>query len=81
MNEIKNFCLGFIKEHTMSVLLGLLGLVVGILWLTIGFFRTLLLALLCTGGAFVGAYWDKRKKREKNNEASDELYRFDDYRG
>ncbi|MEN6594745.1 MAG: DUF2273 domain-containing protein [Clostridiaceae bacterium] len=51
--------LEFVKEHKFTILLVLIGLILSILFFTIGFWRTILLILILTLCFFMGFLLDK----------------------
>ena len=53
-----NTFLEFLKNHKYTVLFVLIGLLLTILFFTIGFWRTVLIALLASAGFLFGKYED-----------------------
>ena len=60
LNDMKKFLLAYLRKYAMHVVGALVGLIVAILFLTIGFFKTLLLAICIAAGVFCGAFFSKR---------------------
>ncbi len=77
MPERENELLKFWKAHKGAIIGTGLGLLVGILILTVGFFRTLFLAVCAAIGAFLGTN-TRVKKRLKNtlDKILPDLFRF-----
>ncbi|MGM9902587.1 small integral membrane protein [Enterococcus sp. 10A9_DIV0425] len=46
----------FFSEYKLPIIFGGLGLLLAILWLTVGFFKTLLILIMTAIGAAVGFY-------------------------
>lgn len=49
----------FVSQYKLPLIFGGLGLILAILFVSIGFFRTLLIILLTALGAFLGHYLEK----------------------
>ncbi|WPC19761.1 DUF2273 domain-containing protein [Pediococcus inopinatus] len=54
-----------IDKYKLSIIGGIIGLILAVLLVTIGFFQTLLLVILVVLGVAVGMYVDKTKLLEK----------------
>jgi len=58
----------FFKNNRFAVILAALGVVLAILFITVGFLKTLLILLLAVAGGAAGMYLDKRlKNRNEGN--------------
>ncbi|AMV60210.1 Small integral membrane protein [Pediococcus damnosus] len=55
----------FIDKYKLPIIGGVIGLILAILLVTIGFFQTLLLVVLVILGAAVGMYVDRTKLLER----------------
>ena len=60
----------FIKDHPWTVLLVVLGIIVAVLLLTIGFFKTLLIAAIVGGCFCIGRALDRNGGEELKNKVS-----------
>ncbi|PAB00764.1 DUF2273 domain-containing protein [Enterococcus canintestini] len=49
----------FVSQYKLPLIFGGLGLILAILFISIGFFKTLLIILLTALGAFLGHYLEK----------------------
>jgi uncharacterized membrane protein len=58
----------FIKSNRFAVALTLVGIVLAILFITIGFWRTVLILLLAAAGCAGGIFLDGRLRRSKKDD-------------
>ena len=67
MDKLKEF----IKDHPWTVLLVVIGLIVAILLVTIGFFKTLLIAVIVGVAFYIGRALDRNGGADIKNKVSD----------
>ncbi|MGG5372110.1 DUF2273 domain-containing protein [Enterococcus sp. AZ196] len=51
----------FLSTYKLPILFGVLGLILAVLWLSVGFFKTLLIILMVAIGVRVGFYLKETK--------------------
>ncbi|HIW21655.1 MAG TPA: DUF2273 domain-containing protein [Candidatus Dorea intestinavium] len=59
MSLIRRFLPISLKPYAGRLIITMLAFIISILFLTIGFFRTLLIIILCTVGYVIGVWVDK----------------------
>jgi len=53
------------KQHTFPIIGGICGLILAILFLSLGFFKTILVLLLIAAGSFIGMYLQRSELLER----------------
>lgn len=66
-DNIADFC----REHRYALALAFVGLLLAVLFIVIGFWKTLLIALLMGGGAAGGVMIDRHYARRRDDDGQD----------
>ena len=61
MNENDTHFTAFVKKHLFKILGGLIGIVLAVSFLYLGFFKTMLIVVMCILGVLAGMYFDHNR--------------------